>query len=213
MAYCDWDQVSDVTHRYHDEEWGVPVHDDIRQFEYLLMEVMQCGLSWNLMMKKREIFRQCFDDFNYEKVAKYGESDIHRILNTPGMIRSRPKIEAVISNAQRFIGIRKEYGTFCNYLWAYTNGKTILYERHGNGIIPASNGLSKKVSADLRKRGFKYLGPVVVYSHLQAAGLINDHDKRCPRYAIINASATTIRKRRDAEEGVVDFSDKGTMTI
>ena len=206
MSYCNWGKASEVTQRYHDEEWGLPVHDDVRQFEYLMMEVMQCGLSWNLMMLKREIFRACFDGFNYERIAAYGERDITRILETPGMIRSRRKVEAVIHNARRFIELRKEHGSFCGWLWKFSDGKTILYDRHGDGLIPASNGLSERISKELRRRGFKYLGPVVIYSHLQACGIINDHGRDCPRYAVVNAVAETARKHRDHEREVVNFA-------
>lgn len=208
MSYCNWGNASDVTQRYHDEEWGMPVRDDVRQFEYLMMEVMQCGLSWDLMMKKREIFRSCFDGFNFDRIAAYGESDITRILETPGMIRSRRKVEAVIHNAKRFIELRNEHGSFSNWLWAFSDGKTILYDRHGDGLIPASNGLSERISAELRRRGFKYLGPVTVYSHLQACGIINDHGCDCPRYAVVNAATETVRKRRNRELGVVNFGAK-----
>ena len=205
MSYCNWGKASDVTQRYHDEEWGMPVRDDVRQFEYLMMEVMQCGLSWDLMMKKREIFRSCFDGFDFVKVAEYGEPDIKRILETPGMIRSRRKVEAVIHNARRFKELRTEHGSFSDWLWAFSDGKTILYDRHGDGLIPASNGLSERISAELRRRGFKYLGPVTVYSHLQSCGIINDHGCDCPRYAVVNATNEIIRKRRNREQGVVNF--------
>ena len=207
MAYCDWDTTSEINIRYHDTEWGVPLHDDKRQFEFLMMEVMQCGLNWNMMMLKREIFRKCFDGFDYDKVAAYGEKDITRILETDGMIRSRRKIEAIISNARCFQSIRAEFGSFCNYLWGFSTGKTILYARHADGWIPVSNGLSARISKDLKKRGFKFLGPTTVYSHLQACGIINDHSKDCPCYAAINAANPTIHKRADAEVGVAYFGD------
>lgn len=116
--------------KYHNEEWGVPLHDDQKQFEFLMMEVMQCGLNWNMMMEKREIFRTCFENFDYDKVAEYGEADIQRILDTPGMIRSCRKIEAVINNARCFQQIREEYGSFSDYIWSYSGGKTILYNKH-----------------------------------------------------------------------------------
>ena len=208
MSYCNWGNVSDVTQRYHDEEWGMPVRDDVRQFEYLMMEVMQCGLSWDLMMKKREIFRSCFAGFDFDRIAAYGESDITRILETPGMIRSRRKVEAVIHNARRFKELRTEHGSFSDWLWAFSDGKTILYDKHGAGLIPASNGLSERISAELRRRGFKYLGPVTVYSHLQACGMINDHGCDCPRYAVVNAATETVRKRRNREQGVMNFGAK-----
>ena len=202
MSYCNWEHTSEVNIRYHDEEWGVPVHDDRRQFEHLMMEVMQCGLNWNMMINKREIFRSCFDGFDYDRVAEYGEKDIERILSTEGMIRSRRKIEAVINNARCFKKIREEFGSFEAYLWGYSGGKTILYDKHEEGYIPVSNGLSEKISRDLRKRGFKYVGPVTIYSHLQSSGVINDHDKDCPCYKKINDNYPTVRKRRYLEKDV-----------
>ena len=199
MARCDWGQY-EVNKKYHDEEWGVPLHDDRGQFEFLMMEVMQCGLSWGLMMKKREIFRSCFDNFEYEKIASYDENDIERILNTEGMIRSRRKIDAIIHNARCFMKIRDEYGSFSDWLWAYSDGKTILYNKHEKGEIPVSNGLSDKISKDLKKRGFKYLGSITVYSHLQACGIINDHGDECPCYEYINKNYPTVCKRRYIEK-------------
>lgn len=202
MSYCNWEHTSEANIRYHDEEWGVPVHDDRRQFEHLMMEVMQCGLNWNMMINKREIFRSCFDGFDYDRVAEYGEKDIERILSTEGMIRSRRKIEAVINNARCFKKIREEFGSFEAYLWGYSGGKTILYDKHEEGYIPVSNGLSEKISRDFRKRGFKYVGPVTIYSHLQSSGVINDHDKDCPCYKKINDNYPTVRKRRYLEKDV-----------
>ena len=202
MSYCNWEQTSEANIRYHDEEWGIPVHDDRRQFEHLMMEVMQCGLNWNMMINKREIFRSCFDGFDYDRVAEYREKDIERILSTEGMIRSRRKIEAVINNARCFKKIREEFGSFEAYLWGYSGGKTILYDKHEEGYIPVSNGLSEKISRDLRKRGFKYVGPVTIYSHLQSSGVINDHDKDCPCYKKINDNYPTVRKRRYLEKDV-----------
>jgi DNA-3-methyladenine glycosylase I len=200
MQRCNWGNVSEKMIHYHDEEWGVPVHDDKTHFEYLMLEVLQCGLSWNLMIEKREIFRACFDDFDYEKIAKYTEQDVERILAYPGMIKSAGKVKAIISNARYFMSVRDEFGTFDNYLWKYSGGKTILYMGHQKGNIPAQNGLSGKISKDLKKRGFKYLGPVVVYSHLQACGMINDHTEDCFRYPEINEMTETVRKRRDNEK-------------
>lgn len=174
MQRCNWCLCNEKMIKYHDEEWGIPLYDDKKQFEFLMMEVMQCGLNWNMMIQKRDIFHECFDGFDYEKIAGYQESDIQRIFNTDGMIRSRRKIEAVINNAKCFMKIIDEFGSFCKYLWSYSDGKTILYQGHQKGKIPAQNGLSDKISKDLKKRGFKYLGSVTVYSHLQACGMIND---------------------------------------
>jgi len=168
--------------KYHDEEWGVPVRDDRKQFEFLMMEVMQCGLNWNMMLQKRDIFRECFDGFDYGKVAEYGEADIQRILEKEGMIKSRRKVEAVIHNAGCFRKVREEFGTFCQYLWGFSQGKMILYMGHQKGQIPARNGLSDQIAKDLKRRGFKYLGSVTVYAHLQACGMVNDHLETCFRY-------------------------------
>ena len=205
MSYCNWEHTSLLNQKYHDAEWGVPVHDDRKQFEYLMMEVMQCGLSWDLMINKRDIFRKCFDNFNYDKIALYNDNDIKRIMNTEGMVKSSRKINAIISNAKCFQQIRKEFGSFCNYLWAYSDNKTILYDKHNDGYIPVSNGLSDKISKDLKKRGFKYLGSITIYSHLQACGIINDHDKNCPRFDYINKRTQTVRKKRFLEKDVHKF--------
>ena len=200
MGYCGWNSASEIDRHYNDTEWGIPVHDDRKQFEYLMMEVMQCGLSWELMLRKREIFRQCFDNFDFDKVAAYDERDVERIMNTEGMIRSPRKIRAIINNARCFQKIRNLYGSFSNYLWAYSDGKTIIYSSHGGGRIPVSNGLSARISKDLKSKGFKYLGAVTVYSHLQACGIINDHDTDCPCYKKINGSFPTITKLDDQDK-------------
>ena len=197
MGYCGWNSASEIDRHYHDTEWGIPVHDDRKQFEYLMMEVMQCGLSWELMLRKREIFRQCFDNFDFDKVAAYDVRDVERFINSDGMIRSPLKIRAIINNARCFQKIRNLYGSFSNYLWAYSDGKTIIYSSHGGGRIPVSNGLSARISKDLKSKGFKYLGAITVYSHLQACGIINDHDTDCPCYQKINGSFPTITKLDD----------------
>ena len=202
MAYCNWGTNLDILIAYHDTEWGVPLHDDRGQFEFLMMEVMQCGLNWTMMMKKREIFRSCFDNFEFNKIAEYTEEDVERILEVPGMIKSRRKIEAIINNAKCFQKIRQEFGSFDAYLWAYSDGKTILYNKHEEGYIPVSNGLSDEISKDLKKRGFKYLGTVTVYSHLQACGMINDHGSECPCYKRINTSHPTVKKWRYKEKQI-----------
>lgn len=205
MAKCDWGTSNPLMIRYHDEEWGVPVHDDRKQFEYLCLEVMQCGLSWSLMIAKRAILRVCFENFDFEKIAAYGDKEVTRILETPGMIRSRRKILAIIQNARCFLKIREEFGSFSSYLWAYTDNKTIIYDHHPEGFIPATNALSEKISHDLRKRGFKYLGGVTVYAHLQAAGLILDHGSECPCYQDIIAHYPVVYKKRYHERGVKFF--------
>ena len=199
MGYCGWANTDPLDKVYHDTEWGIPVHDDRHMFEHLILECMQCGLSWALMLKKREIFRKCFDNFDYDRIADYNEADVERILNTEGMIRSPRKVNAIINNARCYQKVREEFGTFCDYIWSYSDGKTILYQGHDAGRIPVSNGLSARISKDLKKRGFKYVGPVTIYSHLQACGIINDHDKDCPcRKKILDGYPTVVR-RRDEE--------------
>ena len=199
MGYCGWANTDPLDKVYHDTEWGIPVHDDRHMFEHLTLECMQCGLSWALMLKKREIFRKCFDNFDYDRIADYNEADVERILNTEGMIRSPRKVNAIINNARCYQKVREEFGTFCDYIWSYSDGKTILYQGHDAGRIPVSNGLSARISKDLKKRGFKYVGPVTIYSHLQACGIINDHDKDCPcRKKILDGYPTVVR-RRDGE--------------
>ena len=199
MSYCNWSACEQLLINYHDAEWGVPLFDDIKQFEFLMMEVMQCGLSWTLVMKKREILRKCFDEFDFKKIAQYTEEDVERILSVDGMIRSRRKILAVINNANRFLEIAREFGSYCNYIWSFSNGKTILYENHADGYIPVSNGLSDDISRDLKKRGFKFLGSVTVYSYLQSCGVINDHGKDCPCYGRINGINETVNLPADRE--------------
>ena len=165
-----------------------------------MLEAMQCGLSWSMMIKKREIFRACFDGFDFDRIAAYTDADVERIMNTEGMIRSRRKIEAVINNARCFQKLRQEHGSFCDWLWAHSGNKTILYMGHEKGMIPVSNGLSDEIAKEMKACGFKYLGTVTVYSHLQACGIINDHGKDCPCYQRINDANPTIRKRRYLEK-------------
>lgn len=184
MSKCTWCQSDILSEAYHDEEWGIPLHDDRKHFEYLLMEVMQCGLSWNLMLKKRETFRMCFDDFDYDKIAAYDEQKIRSIMLTENMIKSERKIRAIINNAIQYRKIIDEFGTFDEFLWAYSKHKTIVYQSHQKQHV-ASNELSDLVSKELKQRRFKYLGSITVYSHLQACGIINDHEKKCFQYQYI----------------------------
>ena len=151
------------------------------------------------LLADREIFRKCFDDFDYQSVAEYTEEDVQRIIDIEGMIKSERKIRAVIHNAQCFLKIQKEFGTFSDYLWGFTKGKIILYMGHQKGSLPTKNGLSDEIGRDLKKRGFKYLGSVTVYSHLQACGIINDHTEECFRYKDVMEGKQAVRKRRNKE--------------
>lgn len=207
MSYCEWDGTKEQK-KYHDETWGRPIHDDFQHFEFLSFEVLQCGLSWWLVYGKRDLLKKCFADFDFQKVAEFTEKDINLILNTPGMIKSEKKIRAIIHNAKMFKKIVDSFGSFDKYLWRFSNYKTIIYDKHSDGFVPASNGLSEKISKDLFKKGFKYTGPIVIYSHLQACGIINDHDKNCHCYKEICESTEVIHKRRYLEKNVVDFSKK-----
>lgn len=182
MDRCKWCCDGGIAQKYHDEEWGIPLHDDKRHFEYLLMEVMQCGLNWLMMLKKRDIFRKCFCDFEMKAVAQLGEAEIEQILQTEGMIKSRRKIDAIINNAKCFLAVIEEFGSFDSYIWSFSDNRTLVYRKHQEGEIVASNELSDRLSKDLKKRGFKYLGSITVYSHLQACGIINDHESQCWMY-------------------------------
>ena len=153
------------------------------------------------MMKKREIFRACFDNFEYDRIAAYDESDVMRILNTEGMLRSERKVRAVINNARCYQKLREEFGSFCDWLWSFSDGRTIIYDGHPDGKVPVSNGLSEKISKELRRMGFKYIGAITIYSHLQACGVINDHARACPCFDQINIMNPIVELPQDDEVG------------
>ena len=176
---CRWCKGDTMMEKYHNEEWGIACHNDQQLYEYLMLEAMSCGLSWKLMLMKREIFRTCFANFDYMKVAQFTHIDVERIMQYPGIIKSKRKIEAMISNAQAFIKIRNEFETFDNYIWSFTKGKTIIYNNRPNGMMQTQSELSDIIAKDLKKRSFKYLGSVLVYSFIQAIGMVNDHDTTC----------------------------------
>lgn len=183
-----WSFASPQDRIYHDTEWGIPVHDDTHMFEHLSMECLQCGLSWNIILLKRPILRACFAEFNIDAVAAMGEQDIERILATPGMLRSPRKVRAIVNNAQAAQRLRVEFGSFSAYFWSWTDGKTLLYAGHEQGGIPAKNDLSERMAKDLKRRGFSFVGPTNVYAHLQACGIICDHNAACPRYALVTST-------------------------
>ncbi len=180
MKRCFWvDEKSEIYTKYHDEEWGVPKFDDRELFELLVLESFQAGLSWITVLKKREAFRKSFDNFDVKKVAIYNENKVKELLQNPAIIRSNGKINAAINNAKIFIQIQKEFGSFSKYIWNFTNGKVI---KNTTGETIVSSPLSDEVSKDLKKRGMKYVGTVIIYSYLQAIGVIDDHDKDCFKY-------------------------------
>ena len=180
MKRCHWvDENNALYVKYHDEEWGVPQYEDDKLFEFLLLESFQAGLSWITILKKREAFRLAFDHFQVAKIAAYKEDKIKKLLENAEIIRSRNKIEAAVSNARIFMNIQKEYGSFSKYIWHFTNGQIL---KNKTDKIPVSSPLSDEISKDLKKRGMKYVGTVIVYSYLQAIGIINDHEKDCFKY-------------------------------
>jgi DNA-3-methyladenine glycosylase I len=176
---CNWCVGIDLYEKYHDEEWGVPVYDDQKLFEFLLLETFQAGLSWITILKKRENFRVAFDHFDYLKVALYTEDKIQELMQNAGIIRNQLKIRAAVTNANSFIKIQEEFGSFSNYIWAFSDNKTIVNRPSSLKEVPATSDVSDKISKDLKKRGFKFVGPTVVYAHMQATGMVDDHVTYC----------------------------------
>ena len=176
---CQWCVGSDIYEKYHDEEWGVPVYDDQKLFEFLILETFQAGLSWITILKKRENFRLAFDHFDYLKVALYSENKIQELMENAGIIRNQLKICSAVSNALSFIKIQEEFGSFSNYIWAFTDNNPIVNHPNTLKEVPATTALSDKISKDLKKRGFKFVGSTVVYAHMQATGMVDDHVADC----------------------------------
>lgn len=182
MKRCGWVSNDPLYIKYHDEEWGVPVWDDNRQFEFLILEAAQAGLSWFTVLKKRENYRKAFSGFDPRKVMKFGPAKVKVLMNNPGVIRNRLKIESAIHNARPFIEIQKEFGSFCNYAWSFTGGKPLVNRRKSLKEVPAKTEISDAFSKDLKKRGFRFVGSTVIYAHMQATGMVNDHTTDCFRY-------------------------------
>jgi len=184
---CSWPKGDPLLTKYHDTEWGVPLHNDKKLFEFLILEGFQAGLSWLTVLKKRENFRKAFDTFDFNKVATYDQRKINSLLKDSGIIRNKLKIESAITNAKAFIDVRKEFGTFNKYIWNFTGNKPVRNEFESLKEIPAKTELSDLISKDLKKRGFKFVGSTIVYAHMQATGMVNDHITSCFRYKeIIN---------------------------
>jgi DNA-3-methyladenine glycosylase I len=179
---CEWAGSDPLYNEYHDKEWGVPVYDDHKLFEFLTLETFQAGLSWITVLRKRENFRKAFDNFKYELIAAYDEEKVGQLLEDSGIIRNKLKIRATISNAQAFIKIREEFGTFSKYIWGFVDGKPIQNAFSSLSELPAKTELSDKISEDLKLRGFKFVGSTVIYAHMQATGMVNDHLRSCYRY-------------------------------
>jgi DNA-3-methyladenine glycosylase I len=179
---CPWPGQHTLAIAYHDQEWGVPVHDDYKHFEFLVLDAFQAGLSWNTILNKRENFRKAFDNFDFEKIAKYSEKKIEQLMKDEGIIRNQLKIRATVANALAFIKIQKEFGSFDQYIWRFTNGKTLVNKVEHLSEAPAKTTVSDAMSKDLQKRGFKFVGSTICYAYMQAAGLVNDHRIDCFRH-------------------------------
>lgn len=181
MKRCDWSQ-KEVNFRYHDEEWGVPVHDDRTLFEFLILEGAQAGLSWDTILVKRDNYRKAYDNFDPAKVAKYTDAKCAKLLEDPGIVRNRLKVAASVANAKAFLAVQKEFGSFDKYIWSFVGGKPLDGKRKLHGEVPAKTEVSDAMSKDLKKRGFKFVGSTIMYAFMQAIGMVNDHLTTCFRY-------------------------------
>ena len=179
---CAWCGNDPLYVEYHDTEWGVPIFDDDKLFEFLILETFQAGLSWITVLRKRENFRRAFDHFDYKKIARYDENKFDSLLQDEGIIRNKLKIKATITNARAFMEVQKEFGSFSKYIWQFIDGKPIKNKYNNMSELPANTILSDTISADLKKRGFKFVGSTIVYAHMQATGMVNDHVTSCFRY-------------------------------
>ncbi|HSG59337.1 MAG TPA: DNA-3-methyladenine glycosylase I [Woeseiaceae bacterium] len=183
VTRCRWAEgASDVYIDYHDTEWGVPVTDDRVQFEFLILEGAQAGLSWSTILKKRKGYRKAFADFDPQKVARFTRKRVDRLLQDPGIVRNRLKVQAAVTNAQAFLAVQEAFGSFSDYIWGFVDGRPIQNRFRGDGDVPATSAESDAISRDLKKRGFKFVGSTIVYAHMQATGLVNDHVVGCFRY-------------------------------
>ncbi len=179
---CGWCVGDDLYEAYHDQEWGVPVYDDDTLFEFLILETFQAGLSWITVLRKRENFRKAFDNFDYKTIANYKQAKIDSLLQDAGIIRNKLKVNATVTNAKSFMNVQQEFGSFSKYIWGFVDGKPIKNTLKNYKEAPATTALSDAISKDLKKRGFKFVGSTVIYAHMQATGMVNDHEVGCFRY-------------------------------
>jgi len=190
ITRCKWAEGVNLDYiEYHDKEWGVPAHDDKVQFEFLILEGAQAGLSWSTILNKREGYRQAFADFDVEKVARFTDKRVEKLLTNPAIVRNRLKVRSAVTNAKAFIEVQKEFGSFSKYIWGFVDGKPIQNKFRKDSDIPATSPESDDLSKDLKKRGFKFVGSTIVYAHMQATGLVNDHVVGCFRYKPCTAMA------------------------
>ncbi len=189
MVFRCWGDNNELMKHYHDFEWGIPLHDDKKLFEFLVLDGAQAGLSWSTILNKRENYRKAFDNFDFERISKYDEEKFNELLNNQGIIRNKLKIRAFITNAVSYINLRKEFGTFNKYIWNFVNNKPIQNKWRNFEEMPSKTPLSEQISKDLKKRGFKFVGPTIIYAFMQAIGLVNDHLENCFRYEEIRKMA------------------------
>ena len=185
MRRCEWANVAGLEQEYHDTEWGVPVHNDRLLFEFLILEGVQAGLSWSTVLAKREGYRKAFDFFDAEKMARYSEEKIKRLLQDPGIIRNKLKVNAAVTNARAFLNVQAQYSRFDTYIWSFTDGKTITNQWTNMSQIPTSTPESETMSKDLKQKGFKFVGSTICYAYMQAVGMVNDHTTDCFRHSEI----------------------------
>lgn len=185
MKRCQWANGSEIYEKYHDEEWGVPVYDDRKLFEFIILESAQAGLSWITILKRREGYRSAFANFDPEAVAAFDASKVEDLMQDTGIIRNRKKIESAIGNARAFLRVQKEFGSFSQYIWGFVDHQPITNHFKSGDELPAKTALSEAIAKDLKKRGFSFLGPVVMYAHMQATGMVNDHFTDCFRHRVL----------------------------
>tara|TARA_B100001540_G_scaffold256768_1_gene234250 strand:+ start:335 stop:916 length:582 start_codon:yes stop_codon:yes gene_type:complete len=190
ITRCKWCENDPLYIEYHDKEWGVPIYNDKKIFEFLLLETFQAGLSWITILRKRENFRRAFSNFDYKKISTYSDTKLEELRLNPTIIRNKLKIESARTNAISFLKVKKEFITFSQYIWNFANKKPIQNNFSINDKLPSNTNLSKKISADLKKRGFKFIGPTIVYSFMQAMGIVNDHNTKCFRHKELLISNT-----------------------
>lgn len=186
---CKWAESNDLMKEYHDKEWGTPLHDEKMLYELLILEGMQAGLSWNTVLQKRDNFRKAFDNFDYNKIVRYKENKIENLMQNEGIIRNRLKIQSVITNAKSFITVQEEFGSFNRYIWDFVNNISVHNSWKKLEDLPPNTELSNRISKDMKKRGFKFIGTTIIYSFLQSIGVVNDHTTDCFRYSELTGSS------------------------
>ena len=195
MKRCDWVGSDPIYHEYHDTEWGVPLHDDRRLFEFIVLEGAQAGLSWLTILRKRESYRAAFADFDPEAVARFNRRSVERLLRDPGIVRNRQKVEAAVANARAFLAVQEEFGSFDRYVWRFVDGAPIQGRWKTTRCVPAKTPESERMSKDLIQRGFRFVGPTICYAHMQATGMVNDHQLDCFRCAPVRKMGSRAGKR------------------